>query len=104
MLGVVGEGELEADLLALELGGEGREGIRGGDAGDGGAVEGLLTGRDADDQFGHASLPVNRELNEHAAALVAEAGAFGDDGEPVAADGGEDPDEVGPEVDALRVA
>jgi hypothetical protein len=38
---VVGEGELEPDLVAFELGWQGREGSGHADAGDGGAVEGF---------------------------------------------------------------
>src|ERR1019366_2673712 len=100
---VVGEIELEDDAVALKLGGQRGERVGGADGGDGGLVEGVGAGLKGPGHLADvAALGDGKQQSD--LAVPAQLHALRHDGEPVAANGGEDLYQVGVEVHAHGVA
>ena len=70
---------------------------------DGGEVQRPGAGGEGDHQFGNAAVARDGKLDQHPA-LAPQAGAFRVDRQPVALHGGQNPDQVGLEIHAHRVA
>src|SRR6266852_400316 len=65
---VVQKRKLQTDVVSSELGRKGRKGIGGADAGDGGAVQRLMSRASGDHELGNAAPAHDDELNRHSPA------------------------------------